>query len=193
MGYVNSTPSQALRVAGGWIAGIGAAVVFLTFGEFAEPGVSPGAVGAVTAFAIGALALTVGTIRWRRAARADTRYFSVHPGSAILGERRLLEARLARARNAAIVVAVVFGAAFVILGSTFTCSDDRCQGILPSHMAIFALTRVIAAIGAALALILASLVRIHAMETDRWELLSSDAMRRRDDGPTPGLKQSRWE
>ena len=193
MAYIDSTPPQVARVVGGWILGIGVALFLVTYGEFGVRNPPWGALAALALLVVGALVLSLGTLRLRAADRANRRFFAAHAGTEILAARRRRQSRLNHARGAFFLTTVACAVWWVILAGTYACDAGVCTGFMPGHGAwIEWMQRVTVALGLA-TLAIAALARVHALETDRWEDLASDYLRRVDDGPAPGMKRSRWE
>jgi amino acid transporter len=193
MRYVNSTPSQVARVVGGWILGVGFAAFSLTFGELGAIRPPTGAIVSIVVAAVGGLIFSLATIRHRVADQVNRRFFSENAGTDVLASRRRFQSTMTKTRTVLLLVLVATCAWWIVLASTANCIGQVCSGFLSNQNTWIDTTRIVAVILGLTTLAVASLVRLHGVETDRWEELASDALRRRDDGPVPGLKHSRWE
>jgi amino acid transporter len=193
MGYIDSTPPQVARVIGGWCLGCGIFLFVMTFPELGSAHPSGGAILAIVLTVVGGLLLGVGSRRLGSADRSNRRYFAENAGTEILARRRRLQIRLTALRWAFCLALVSAAAFWVVLAGTYSCIDEICSGFMSNQGSwIDALRWVCVGLGA-VTLVVATLARVHGSETDRWEELASDYLRRRDDGPVPGLKTSRWE
>ncbi|MBN2176307.1 MAG: hypothetical protein JW722_01460 [Demequinaceae bacterium] len=192
-GYMDSTPPQVARVVGGWTLGIGLAFFVLTYQELGRVHPPSGAIIALVLLGAGGLSLIMGSRRLATADAANRRFFASTAGTEILATRRRLQYRLERVRWWLLLVFVAFCAWWVLLAGTLSCTDGVCNGFAPGHEFQIDVFRWICLSVGFVTLTVATLARIHGNETDRWEDLASDYLRRRDDGPVPGLKHSRWE
>lgn len=173
--------------------GIGLALFALTFGELGTVRPPSGAITALALTGLGGLTLLLASRRYRSIDRANRRFFEEFAGTEILAVRRRLQERLAKARTACLIAVVAVGAWWIVLASTYSCAGDVCTGFMPHHAGWFESMRALCVALGIVTLALASLVRVYGAETDRWEDVATEALRRRDDGPVPGLKRSRWE
>jgi hypothetical protein len=193
MGYIDSTPPQVARVAGGWCLGSGIVLFVLTFRELGGDRFPSGAFTALVLLCCGSLAFFVGSRRLAAADRSNRRYFAENAGTEILARRRLLQSRLTMLRWVLFLSLVTTAAFWVVLISTYPCTDGVCSGFVSNQGDWIEVLRWVCVGLGAITLVVATLTRVHGSETDRWEELASDYLRRRDDGPVPGLKASRWE
>jgi len=193
MGYIDSTPPQVARVVGGWFLGGGIILFILTFKQLGSVHPPSGAITAIILIACGVVLLFVGGRRLAQANRANLRFFAENAGTKILAQRRRLQSRLIRLLVGFLLAFLVSAAFWVVVVATRSCVDEVCSGIVPNQASWVSALRLLCVVLGAVTLILATLSRVHGSETDRWEELASDYLRRRDDGPVTGLKRSRWE
>jgi hypothetical protein len=193
MGYVNSTPPQVARVVGGWCLAIGIVLFVLTFQELGGDQFPSGAFTALVLVGCGALVLFVGSRSLAKADRSNRRFFAENAATEILARRRHLQTRLTAIRWTLFLLLVAASTSWVVLAGTYSCIDGVCSGFVPDQGAWLRVGRWVCIGLGSITLAVATLTRIHGSETDRWEELASDYLRRRDDGPVPGLKRSRWE
>ncbi|MCJ7827273.1 MAG: hypothetical protein MUP36_03425 [Demequinaceae bacterium] len=193
MGYLNSTPPQATRVVGGWTLGIGIVLFAATFRELGTAHPPSGAITGLVLLVAGGLALFLGSRLLTSADRANRRFFAENAGTEILARRRVLQVRLETTRWRLFLVLLSCSVCWLILAGTYSCVDGVCTGFAPGHGTLIDVFRWMCVIVGLTTLAATTLARVHSNETDRWEDLASDYLRRRDDGPVPGLKRSRWE
>jgi hypothetical protein len=192
-GYLDSTPPQVTRVVGGWTLGFGIALFFLTFKEFGSVHPPRGGIASVVLACLGAVLLVLGSRRLADADHANRQFFSENAGTEILASRRRLQVRLETARRWLIIMVVAWGACWVVFASGYSCEGDVCEGFVPHQEGLMEFFLGLFIVFGLATLVVATLTHFLGNETDRWEDLASDYLRRRDDGPTPGLKRSRWE
>lgn len=192
---MDTTVAQIVRVGGGWAAGFGVTFLALTLGELLVPGERVGVTAALVVTGVGLAGFGLGSWRASRFRRLNRLYFMDHVGTEILRRRRRFEKRAGRVRNVLFAIAVAVVVAFVVLASLEDCPPyaGACYGTFAGHLGLVAASRIVGLALLAAALAAASLHRVHTAETENLELVASDALRRRDDGPIPGTKSSRWE
>lgn len=194
MRYVDTTIPQFARVLGGWIIGYGIAIAFLSFGELFNGARPTGMIWSVSLVGGGLLLFGPGDAITRRGRRNNIRFFSMDGGTAVLRTRRRIEKRAALARNIAAGLVVLLSGITLFLASTLVCvTDDACTGIIAYQREWTDAMRIVTLSVLAITLALATFSRITTAETDHLEMLGSDTLRRRDDGPLPGSKGSVWE
>ena len=192
-GYVDTTPPQVTRVAGGWVLAFGIGLFFVTFKEFGSVHPPTGAITATVLLGVGALLLTVGSLWYSKADRLDRRFFSENAGTEILASRRRLHVRLETSRRWLFVILLVWASCWTVFAVVgVSCVDGVCEGFVPHQEGLMEVFSWLVGVFGLVTLIVATLTRVHGKEIDRWEDLASDYLRRKD-GPVPGLKQSRWE
>jgi hypothetical protein len=193
MRYVNSTTPQMIRLCGAWLLGFGLAFLLLTMGELEVEGPPRGFETAGALAVLGGAFLVVGTLRARVAMRANRAFFSANAGTDILAARRRTEHSAKVTRNVLFLVAVLLGVMWIVLAATYTCEGSVCGGFVADQGAWVDRLRVVTILVGLATLIFASFARLHEAESDRWEEYASDALRRRNEGPIPGMPTSRWE
>ncbi len=182
-----------MRVVGGWVLGFGIGLFVVTFKELGSVHPPSGAITAVVLLATGTSLLTIGSFLYSRADRSDRLFFSKNTGTEILASRRRRQVRLETTRTGLLIVTVLWAACWRVFAGGYTCVDDVCEGFVPHQEGLMESFMWLCLLFGLMTLITATLARVHGNETDRWEELASDYLRRRDDGPVPGLKRSRWE
>lgn len=191
--YLDSTPPQIARVVGAWILGFGGALFFLTFKELGSVNPPMGAIMSLVFACAGILALVVGSKRLGKADQANRRFFSENAGTEILASRRRLQVKLESGRIRLIIAVLMLATCWIVFAGGYDCDGDVCTGFIRGQETLMTLFMWLVIVLGLTTLIVWTLARVHGNETDRWEDLASDYLRRKDDGPTPGLKRSRWE
>lgn len=193
MSYLDSTLPQVSRVVGGWCLGGGLLLFALTFKELGTSHRPVWAIVAILVVVGGGLLLVLGSKRLAAVNRSNRVYFAKNAGTEILARRRLLQTRLTALRWGLFLTLIAVATTWVVFVGTYSCIDGVCKGFVSNQDAwILALRWACFGLGA-VTLVIATLTRVHGSETDRWEELASDYLRRRDDGPVAGTKRSRWE
>jgi len=195
MSYVDTTGLQVARAAGGW-AFAGSLFGFVATFQAWVSGLNVGVPAALLAITLASGALFWwSTARFRAQAAANTTAMAGPNAMEPLDSRRVVERRLVITRHALLAAFLVSGVLFIVLVSTLVCPEDQpvCTGIVAEQEQWLHVLQPLTLVFGALLVAVAFLAKAMRVETDRLEDVAADALRRRDDGPTPGLSARRWD